>query len=98
MSPATDFIDELLQAVNEVERLQQGEARRLLSGPLRTIRDLRTEGGIPPTLDHVDDAGDLLEAGYQLHGGVADAEGVRKALLKAATHVAGSVHSKAGLH
>lgn len=84
MSTVTDLVAGLVRAANEVERLQEAEARRLLSSALRTIRDLRMEGGIPPRPDNTDEAAELLEACYQLHYGVADAEGVRQALLKAA--------------
>jgi hypothetical protein len=87
MSAVTDFIAELVRAANEVEKLQETEARRLLSRALRTIRDVRIDAGIAPSLDSPDEATDVLEACLQLHYEVVDAEGVRRALLKGASMI-----------
>jgi hypothetical protein len=87
MSAITDFIAELVRAANEVEKLQETEARRLLNRALRTIRDMRIDAGITPSLDRPDEATVVLQACLQLHYDVLDAEGVRRALLKGASMI-----------
>ena len=46
MSSIHDFITELVRAANEVDRVSDFEARRLLGRAVTTIRDMREQIGI----------------------------------------------------
>jgi hypothetical protein len=79
-----EFISELVRAANEVEKIDGGDARRLLNRAITTIRDMRETIGIPGGHTAADAVIDLQTTAVALGLGNRSPDQIKAALLDAA--------------